>query len=250
MRWAVGVTTAPRGDEDYHREMLAATLASIQEAGWPSVTLFAEPGDYYLESQPGVYVLANRKRLGAWPNFLFALGVLRAHVPTADYMLIFQDDVLVAKECRAWLECQLTDWNWSRNVPLFGITHQRMILSLYTANATKLPNEEFRGWFAAEGRYRDPITQTNLDPNWLGVGACAIAMPPTVADLLLADPPGKGELIKTDYHLSMFCIENNIPWIQHHPSPVSHRGKVSTLGMKWNSARMEREWIEDLTGEM
>lgn len=232
MKWSVGITTAPRA-ESY----LDETIASIKVAGWPHPIVFAEPQSELWVNGPNASSVQHQVRLGPWGNFLFTLNFMLASAMRdgnhVDRLLIFQDDVLVARNCREWLERELAfplPWH---------------IMSLYTSNATVLPCEDFRGWFNAHGRYRTPGELKDVDPNWFGVGACAIAMTPDMAIGLLHDPPGKGELTKADYHLSTFCIENGVNWLQHHPSPVRHIGRVSTLGMKPNWAREEREWMED-----
>jgi len=240
MQWATGLTTAPRGTPEYHARLLLHTINSVQKAGWYDITVFAEPESCVSTLPDGVALHQNTKRLGSWPNFLHALAILQSDSPSADLYVIFQDDIWVAKGCREWLDRELKVGHPSR----LAETND-YILSLYTSHATRLPS--LVGWFAATGRYRDPVARELLDPNWFGVGACAIALPRARVIDLLRNPPGLGCLTKTDYHLSEFCIDNDVLWLQHLPSLVSHRGKVSTLGQKWSLARQERAWISDLT---
>ena len=241
----LGVTTAPRGDVSHYKKMMRATLESIKAAGWDTLHLYVEPHTpkFFTRgpSMPSLHTTTHAIRLGPWPNFLVALASLRREHPNEDYYAIFQDDIRVAKGCRRWLEMELSS-GWPRQ------HDEQFILSLYTSCATKRGTASTGyGWFRSAGRYRDPVTDSNVDPNWLGVGACAIVLPRGVADRLLAVNPGSGCITKTDYHLSNFCIDEGLPWIQYYPSLVSHRGTISTLGQKWNRARHEAAWVSDLT---
>lgn len=219
---AVAVTTAPR-IEDY----LPATLESLREAGFPEPMVFAMPGSRLpsrLEARCAI------GRVYPWPNFLRAMrGLLDAH-PDADRLAVFQDDVLVARRCREYL-----DRSWPAGE--FGC------LSLYTCGrmAKRLDG---RGWL--------PLDFCQTKPH----GALAMVFPKRSALRLLADPPGKGELTKTDTWIGRWCRETGLAWLTHVPSLVQHVGRRSAIKYvpgeqrlrserRWTDARYAEPWVRE-----
>jgi hypothetical protein len=85
MNWAVGVTTAPR-----LKSTLRRTIESLGRAGWPRCCVFEDTD-----------------RKGAWPNWLDALGTLLDHYPTADAIMLVQDDAIFCRCIRPYLEATL-----------------------------------------------------------------------------------------------------------------------------------------------
>jgi len=81
MKWAVGVTTAPRP-----LSTLGRTLESLRRAGFGRAEVFDDTA-----------------RRGAWPNWLAALRALLEKDPAADALLLCQDDAVFCRELRAHL---------------------------------------------------------------------------------------------------------------------------------------------------
>ena len=82
MRWAVGLTTAPRPEPTLKR-----TMASLQRAGWGKVSVFDDT-----------------HRQGAWPNWLRAVRALLLEHRGADALLVCQDDAVFCRGLQAYLE--------------------------------------------------------------------------------------------------------------------------------------------------
>lgn len=114
------------------------------------------------------------------------MGTLPKSASAADAYLIAQDDVLFACGLRGWLEDEL--WH----IAQFGV------LSLYTAAAVADGRPD--GWFALEPE--------NLPMR--AYGALAVVLPADVARMLLRDPPGQREQLKTDLWLATFCARKTI----------------------------------------
>lgn len=173
---------------------------SIEAAGWERPIVFAEPD---ADVPSGVECVRHSTRQGSWRNFRNAGLKLLGSRP--DAIAIFQDDIAVAANARAWIESQL----WPD--PLPGV------VSLYTSGmaAEKYPP----GWFTIEGRRIGNRT-------W---GALAIIMHPSVVRRLIANPPYPHSASKTDVHLGNFCGREGLAWCQYNPSLVQHLGEKSTF---------------------
>lgn len=221
MKWSVGITTAPRhGGTSY----LADTVKSLEQAGWPDVTIFGDYGSKPFKGIP-THIVQDR-RVGSWPNFQRALRWMREHV-RADAYMVCQDDILLARHCREWLEPEL--WPF----PKIGC------MDLYVSAVTS--QDMTAGWYASQD---EPY----------GTGALAVVMPRESVDALLDNPTGKGSMSKTDYFLEKFCCDTQRPFVRHNPSLVRHIGKVSTFENRggdrpitrdWIPARHEGEWVAD-----
>lgn len=82
MHWAVALTTAPRPVP-----ILKRTLASLKRSGFDDVRVFDDAG-----------------RKGAWPNWLEAVRTLLEQHPEADALLLCQDDAVLCRGLRAYLD--------------------------------------------------------------------------------------------------------------------------------------------------
>lgn len=189
LRWAVGITTAPR-----KQPTLARTLASLKAAGWDEVHVFAEPG---VEQLPGCTWHQNPTRLSGWPNFVQASRVLSAL--DCDAVLLVQDDVLFAPGLREYLES--TPW------PKCGA------LSPYTA--ALYTNREAWGW--------RPVKYNGL------VGALAFVIRPQVLRQLAAHPYAKKQQNNGIDTLFGKWIAKHGGLQFHHPSLCQHIGDTSTI---------------------
>ncbi len=221
MNWATAITTAPRSE--YY---LPETIASLSAAGWDKPTIFAEPDS---PVPMGCQVVDAETKQGSWPNFLRALGTMIEWRPNADWYAVFQDDILIAENCRAWLEPQL---------PPDGI------VSLYCSGKTSEGRQP--GWFQIE----QGIAARRA------YGALAVLFPAVLAKMLVTERPGRGSLTKTDIHIGRFCDKHEISYWYHTPSLVRHVGHVSAIkhvpGEKmprserpWSDFRHETEWVSD-----
>lgn len=102
VKWAYGVTTVPA-----RRSMLLKqTLMSMGGAGFGSPRLFvddcADPGSWQKEFN--LEVTGRFPRIKAYANWVLALIELFAREPTADWYALFQDDVVMYRNLRQYLE--------------------------------------------------------------------------------------------------------------------------------------------------
>lgn len=81
-------------------------MASLVNAGFAGATLFCEPGT----ALPPVIdedfwpIVRRPERYGAWRNWVTALGELVAADPSADAVMLCQDDVIFCRGLREYLE--------------------------------------------------------------------------------------------------------------------------------------------------
>ncbi|HUT94804.1 MAG TPA: glycosyltransferase [Thermoguttaceae bacterium] len=117
LAWAVGVLTAPRGRPTLHR-----TLNSLQEAGFPSVHVFAEPGSWIPQEFRKLPVTTHGQELGNLGNFFTSLVALYMMNPRADCYALFQDDVEAARGLRRWCDCEF----WPEDAGLVSLFTSRV----------------------------------------------------------------------------------------------------------------------------
>lgn len=98
-KWAVGMTTAPRSKPTIFR-----CLASVHAAGFRP-TIFAEPGS--IVTGLDAPVILRTERLGCWRNYVQTLRDLLRLNPTAEAIMIWQDDVVACRDLREFLEHDL-----------------------------------------------------------------------------------------------------------------------------------------------
>ena len=207
LAWVAGVTTAPRP-----RPTLERSLLSLASAGWPDANVFAEPGSELPAWLPPHRLVQRASTLGAWPNWFLALSELVARHPWADAYLICQDDVLYARDLRAYLERTL--WPSDR----VGV------VSLHTALHQEAPADT-RGYFELG---------SNHVMAW---GAQAYAIPNASARAILRSSiavnhrhrGARHGLCNVDTIVGQCCEEVGLPYLLHSPSPTQHIGEASAI---------------------
>lgn len=129
-RWAVGVTTAPRTNST-----LSRCLASLASAGWTNPRVFAEPD---CDVPSGYEVTRRGSRVGAWPNWYLSLAELVMQDPLADCYFMVQDDVILCRSVRPFLEIDLWPSGPVGVVSLYcpSIYHPRKSVADYGPHAT------------------------------------------------------------------------------------------------------------------
>lgn len=100
MKWAVGITAAPR-----EPSTLAECVTSVRANGWEPV-VYAEPGTDVSGLPSGVLVVDRCERLGAWHNWTNMCQSLLAMVPDADVILTIQDDTRIVEKAREFFDQQ------------------------------------------------------------------------------------------------------------------------------------------------
>lgn len=174
-QWAVGVTTAPRPVATVSR-----TVESLKQSGFHPI-VFAEPrSDVNLDC----LVIERQHRLGCWRNYVQTIKDLLQLRPQAEAIAIFQDDIVVCRDLRDFLEHDLWPSAQTGVVSLYsaeeyeagesvGIDRRgKMILGLCAAIyprhiAEKLVSDEYskdwRGCHAQQGYVDDPVKKKAAD---------------------------------------------------------------------------------------
>lgn len=224
--WAVGMTTAPRRTPTIER-----SLASLSEAGWNDVRLFAEPGSHIPNRFTHLPVTWRESRLGPWPNYFLALHELLLRNPSADAFLLAQDDVLFApgdhqQSLRQYLQTQL--WPDSRTGAV----------SLYTSAAYATNR---KGWH-------------KLNRRWIWGALAFVYSRDALVDFLSNSAvrwrlEGKaGGLRNIDVVVGNWQVQRNRTIWFCSPSLAQHIGETSTI---WPNARATgkrraRDFLGDL----
>lgn len=100
--WMYGVTTVP----ERRGELLPRTLKSLQGAGFPEPTIFVD-GDWDYKSWHDEFnlpLVMRYPRLRVFGNWSLALAELYLRNPNATYYAIFQDDMIVSRNLRAYID--------------------------------------------------------------------------------------------------------------------------------------------------
>lgn len=204
-KWAVGVTTAPRG-----LSTLSDCLDSLIAAGWDAPRLFID-GDVEIEERFSQLDMTLRDpAVGAWPNYYLSLVELMMRNPDADAYLLVQDDTLFYDDpgLQSYLERML----WPGRRP--------GIVSLFCSRAYTRPRA---GWYRFHGA-------------WVWC-ALAFIFSRSAAQKFVGNPNvvrhrwtrrNQG-LANIDLVIGRFAKRNRIPLYYPTPSLVQHIGHVSSL---------------------
>ncbi|HUT94803.1 MAG TPA: hypothetical protein VMY37_35425 [Thermoguttaceae bacterium] len=222
--WAVGVTTAPRG-----QPTLEACLESLVRAGWDRPHLFVDSAvrvpDRF-SHLPGTF---RDEKIGAWPNYYLALMELLMREPYADAYMIVQDDAVLfdRESVREYLKEVL--WPGRSSV----------LVSLYCSQLDSLPDP---GWHSREG-------------GWIS-GAHAFVFPPQLAKAFVMDrpvfdhrwTPGPSRASCLDDLIGEWATGRGVDVWFPTPSLAQHVGDASTL---WPAARaIEGRRAEPFAGDL
>ena len=207
---------------------LNQTLRSIRAAGFGEIHVYADGNPLPLMTTTrcnNVVWQTNHTavRLGPKPTFKQLLWILAHH--DEPWIVIFEDDVQVARGLRGWLE---------ENIPQEGV------VSLYTSSA----HDGDDGW-----------QQVHLTPSpdqpwpWRNcLGACALAMRQETALDYLANDPQQERTDRGGASLGEYCYRNDLPFWVHNPSLVQHVGEVSAFrdSFPFTDQRRAARFCEDV----
>jgi hypothetical protein len=197
-QWALGVTIAPRR-QPTHDE----TLDHIRAAGWDDFHLFTEPDVELAARHDGLPRTRRPTRYYAWKNWFAALGELWERYPGRDAYGIIQDDVLLCRNIRAFLEEQLWPADDCGVASVYCPSH-------YERDAP--------GWYARD-------TGLRLRP------ALTFFFPPASVESILAHPTTKGwpRRKNIDNAVGLWARETRrLPYF-FSPSLAQHVGETSTI---------------------
>lgn len=224
--WASGVTTTPYRRDD----LLPRTLRSLAAAGFASPRLFVD-GDkdgISWEQQFGLEVTTRYPTIRALGNWELGLRELFIRNPTAQMFAMFQDDLVMAKNVRAYLD------QTQQSLP---IKRGYLNLITYSLPEPRGGNEEVidrkpPGWYTGKA------LRGSTNGFQVGVGAVALVFTLEAAQVILesrhtvkkplADGMRGWKAIDGGVVNAMNC-EGWHEYV-HSPSLVQHIGRVSTVG--------------------
>jgi hypothetical protein len=206
-RWAVGVTTAYRA-----KPSLVRSLHSLVAAGWTDVRVFAEPGSV-VPKWDGVEVHEQAK--GVFQNWRFALETLRQEKPDAEFYFIAQDDVVYAKNLKAYLEADL----WPSSDTGFVSPYR---------SAGKMVG---RKWRPSEAYLNGKCGRWDKAKHGQGLwGALAYILPAESVKILLEDKGLKTRERMIDLAIHPILASRKRPALYANRSLAEHIGDVSSIG--------------------
>ena len=101
MKWACGVCTVPQRMYD----LLPQTLASLKLAGFSDIRLFVDHCADPKEHVPMAKGVTNRwPRIGSYGNWMLGMTELFLRAPDADRYVMFEDDVVLCRNTRNYVE--------------------------------------------------------------------------------------------------------------------------------------------------
>jgi hypothetical protein len=222
MKWTVGIISTSRKDGAYY---LDRTLVSLKNAGWDlsQVVIYAEPGAYAPPDFPG-YVVNRRKQYGDWTNWACGLYELLLTEPNTDYFFMIEDDVIVCKGSKDYLEKHI------RSLEPFGTVSLYCGQNYYMPDFVGFHNEcrDWRTWpaqtmvFTRKGVisfYSDERVQRHRFEHTIPIPFEEV---PWGVDV---DPLNSVK----DAVMGMWAAKNKLPMYYHSPSLAQHIGIQSSL---------------------
>lgn len=138
MKWAIGVSTVPARLDTF----LPRTLASLAAAGFDRPRLFVDGGD-----DPAPYwaydvttSMRGEPAVGNFANWYLGMAELYCRNPDADRFVMFEDDIILCRGVREYLEARPMPQNGYCNLYLGGERNE--ILS----------RQVVQGWFRSDQR--------------------------------------------------------------------------------------------------
>ena len=220
MRWACGITTAPRAGD----RLLHDAYVSIQEAGWTDIVVSYDGSLPDVLPEVHLPPIENKGARGPWHNLRNTLRHLLSTKGSSEAFAIFQDDILVSSNCREYLE-SVFDGKFAAS---------KAIYSLYTA-MDLASNTLF------------PAFVPNKDLPMKAYGALGYVFPREVAKRLVANPPWPERARMADIAVGEFCRREGVTLMTHNPSLIVHMGEKSTcnphIGLN-QSRQCKQFWLD------
>jgi hypothetical protein len=214
VKWAVGITAV----EARRRDLLPRTLASLRAGGFDSPRLFvdgcADPQSWAREFK--LEVTPRWPTIRTYGNWILSLGELYIREPAADFYFMGQDDFVMSRNVRPYIE--------RRGYP------DRGYLNCYTFPSNQTLAPKGGGWY--ESRLLNPGDPQKLQT---GRGAVALVFSREAVQVLLTHQ----HMVERPTHVEgwrrvdggVVTAMNKAGWREyvHSPSLVQHTGKVSSM---------------------
>ncbi len=244
-RWAYGVITVPERKDN----LLPRTLASLAIGGFPTPHLFVDgcsptlAVEYWERFKLPISPRPGPIRVHCIGNWWLALVELYVRNPTARRYALFQDDMVMVKDCRSYLDKIPypggDDWVEPHNLGARQRGKRPCYLNLYTACNKSLQTSQTLPPTTQNGL---PGTYTGRKTGWYesnqkGKGAVALVFCRAAVAALLTSPTfvQKPLAASTPWHNMDGCIGDSFRlagWFEmiHWPSLVQHTGDKTTMG--------------------
>lgn len=208
--YMIGVTTAPR-----RVSHLEKTIKSIELAGFESVHVFSEPG---VEKLPEVnHWYENESKLEVLHNWCTGLYQLYANNPNADWYVMCQDDIVMCRGVREYLQ-QLKPPDLECG-----------LVSLYTSNGKNI-----QGVKLEKEKYLSDVSVGQLVRANKGQslwGACCYVLTTQAISVIVRHMDLTGHPRRLDYRVPELLWEHGLSVWYHLPSLVQHTQTVpSSVG--------------------
>lgn len=229
VKWAYGVTTCVERRDD----LLPRTLASLAAAGFPSPRLFVDGAKDGWEHF-GLETTYRYPTIRIVGNFLLGLAELWIRDPQADRFALFQDDILVYRNLRQYLDaCPFPDGEGAKDMSGKGPAQKRGYLNLYTfcSNDHMVPSigqtgRRKVGWHLSNQFGRGAV-------GLVFCRACVIDLL-TSREHIVERPLEAGDNAWKKIDGGVISALNKRGWVEyiHWPSLTAHTGLRSTVGNK------------------
>jgi hypothetical protein len=225
VRWAYGVTTVPQR----RAKLLPETLASLKASGFGDPVLFVDGCDHGValeyEREFGLPVVNRWPFIKTFGNWALALAELMIRNPVMDRYALFQDDLVCARNLRAYLDAlPFPDGKSGRDKGYWN---------LYTFNfySRRVPRDRTVRKEPMRGFYTSPTQQ--------GLGAVGLVFDRDGVWDVLTD---RGNIVTRPAHPNQrawSAVDGGIVEAMkrqgrremvHYPSLLQHRGLHSVMG--------------------
>lgn len=224
MKWQCGLTTVPQRAGAEHLER---TLRSVEAGGFPKPRLFVDGCDEQTalayRHAHGLEVTARSPRIGAWGNWWLGMWELWVRDPHADRFAMFQDDLVIVRNLRQYLEACPYPERGYQNPFLFLRNEEHFA-------------REAQGWH--RGAFLEDARVDHRNRWQQGCGALLLVFSREALEVIFTSPKTMKKPLAEDPRMATARIDggvvsamNEAGWHEwtHNPSLVLHTGTVSTL---------------------
>lgn len=215
IEWSYGILTIPS-----RRMLLERTISSLRIAGFNRPILFLD-GAGHLEATNyerdfGLQVVNRMPILRVAANWTLALWQLYLTRPTADYLAIFNDDIITYSNLRAYLESRPVPGNGYGNLMTVPQSSKRILQAGDN-------NSSLFGWYESDQ---------------MGRGAAGLVFPRSTALALLSSRVLIDKPLLTNHKAwknidgTIVTAMNQLGYKEyiHYPSLIDHVGAQSSIG--------------------
>lgn len=209
LKWSYGITTVP----ERRTTTLPRTLESLRNAGFDAPRLFVDGAGHGYDGF-ALEVTLRYPAVKTVGNFILGLWELYIREPSANRYVMFQDDIIVYRNLRAYLEKA-------------GYPSDKAFCNLATlrSNQSLAPSDGKPGWFLSNQFGRSAMAlMFSRDALWTLLSSQNLVQKPAAAVNPKRNLDG--------CIMQSFTAVSGGQWREyvHNPSLVQHIGEVSTMG--------------------